>query len=131
MKFNLLLAVSAVLLFFIGCEGPTPLISPTHFDRVPRPQNLTASADTTDLGKNYVTLSWSVSDSGKVKNYDIYRAFDVDKQFSSIALSYKFRTYVDSSMGKNRDSVYYYIVAKGSDNFIGQNSDTVFIQLIN
>lgn len=121
------LSVIMILLIITGCDGPTPLISPTHYDRVPTPENLTAAADTTETGKKKITLSWQISEPSKVKSYDLHRSFTGKGEFPTLALSYSRTIYTDSTIAEGRDSVYYFIVAKGPDNFIGKKSDTLFV----
>ena len=129
--FTLMLAV-----LIIGCGDPEPLIAPTHFNRVPRPLNITAISDTTVTGKFKITLNWSVESEENLKDFSILRAFQIKKttavKFNATTLNYTQTTYVDSSIINFSDTlwVYYYVQPRGKDSFIGQNSDTLKITLI-
>ena len=76
----------------ISCSDPEPLISPTHFNRVPRPVNITALSDTTVTGKFKITLNWSVNSEENLKDFSILRAFQIKKTnqvtFNATTLNY-------------------------------------------
>lgn len=132
-KKYIVLLFSAILL--VGCGDPEPIIAPTHFTRVPRPVGLTAVSDTTVTGKNKITLNWSVPTEENLKDFSVSRAFQIDPTakitFSTIALNYTKKNYVDSALINFSSSliIYYFIQPRGNDTFVGENSDTVKITL--
>lgn len=123
--------ITIIILF--SCSEPEPLPSATHYTRVPRPENLTSIVDTTITGKYRVTVSWQVQSMDNIKDFNLLRAFDQPADFATLALNYTKTTYVDSSMKSFSDTllVFYYVSAKGKDNFVGQNSDTLKVTIIN
>lgn len=123
-KFTFVLFLSLIL---ISCSEKEDVISPTHYDKVPKPKWESISVDTTDTGKLSITLNWSVSSSEKVRDYDLYRAANNPTSFvSRNAVS---TTLVDSLFDATLDSVklYYYVAAKGYDRFVGEPSDIIEI----
>jgi len=137
MKFIHIYIVSLIFAaLIISCSDPEPLISPTHFNRVPRPVNITALSDTTVTGKFKITLNWSVNSEENLKDFSILRAFQIKKTnqvtFNATTLNYTKTTYADSAIINFSDTlwVYYYVQPRGKDSFIGQNSDTLKITLI-
>ncbi len=121
------------ILILSSCNEPETLPTATHYTRVPRPESLTSVVDTTVTGKYRVMVSWQVQSMDNVKDFNLLRTFDNPADFTTVALNYTNTTYVDSSMKSFIDTllVFYYVTAKGKDNFIGQNSDTLKVTIIN
>lgn len=114
-------------LILIACSEKEEIISPTHYDRVPKPNWGTINVDTTATGKLSITLNWSVSSPEKVRDYDLYRA--VNNPTSFVSRTAATSTLVDSLFDVNADSIrlYYYVAAKGLDRFVGEPSDIIEI----
>jgi len=122
-----------VLLSIInGCEGPTNLPNATHFDRTPKPYNLTADSaryDTT-AGKARVYLRWEVSSMSNINYFEVQRKglFPV---FSRAGISEK-TAYVDSFAVSFTDTLKlsYYLIPNGKDRFQGESSDIMSVNVV-
>ncbi|MEO8398578.1 MAG: hypothetical protein ABI550_02055 [Ignavibacteriaceae bacterium] len=106
------------------------MIAPTHFDRVPQPNNLFGTIDTTNLGKYFVTLSWQVNRNNNLKNFEVRRA--INNIASDQAAGNTTETnFVDSNftVGANDSILFYYVVPQGEDRFVGQSSETIKLNI--
>lgn len=123
-KFIFVLFLSLIL---IACSEKEEIISPSHYDKVPKPKWESVSVDTTSTGKLSITLNWSVSSPEKVRDYDLYRA--VNNPTSFVSRTAASSTLVDSLFDVNADSIklYYFVAAKGLDRFVGEPSDLIEI----
>ena len=117
------------LFIFVACEQATEIPVPNHYDRVPRPQNLSAVFDTTVTGKYRVTLQWSISSMENIRDFEIQRRYPVPV-FSRMGITEK-QTYVDSFAVTFNDTLLlnYFVVPNGKDRFVGINSDTIRVIL--
>lgn len=113
--------------FFISCGEPEELISPTHYARVPRAVNLTASYDTTATGKYRIILTWNVTITENLKDFEIYRSVN-NANFFFLTGGILSTNYIDSSLSNTSDyTLAYFINGRGIDRFVGQSSDTIRI----
>lgn len=111
----------------IACSEKEDVISPTHYDKVPKPKWESYTVDTTNTGKLKITLNWSVSSTENVRDYDLYRA--VNSPVSFVSRTSVTSTLVDSLFDVSVDSVkvFYFITAKAQDRFVGEPSDIIEI----
>ncbi len=131
MKYFFNISIFLILIILYGCAKPEDVISPTHYDRVPQPKNLSAQIDTTASGKNKITLTWGAEGSN-IKDFTVYRAINQSTDFSSIALGLTDKIYTDTTNQINSAdtlNIFYYINTKGKDSFYSQNSDTIQVAL--
>lgn len=113
------------IFFFIKCGQPEELISPTHYSRVPRAVNLTASYDTTETGKYRIMLSWGVTGTENLKDFEIYRSVN-NANFFFLTGGIVSTNFIDSSLANTSDyTIAYFINGRGIDRFVGQSSDTL------
>lgn len=133
MKLNkpFLIALGIMLFSFNACESPKDVISPSHFTRVPKAANLSFTYDTTATGLHAVTLTWSVSSTTNLKNFEIYKAVSKPLTFFTLPNTTTTTTIVDSFAYDISDTLrlYYYIVGVGDDRFIGENSEILSVSL--
>ena len=111
-----------------ACDTPTQLIVPTYQTRVPRPVGLVAVQDTLANGKTTVTVSWSVSTTANLKDFELYRSIAGD-YFIMIQAGFIF-TYQDTTItwANPTDSLQllqFAVVPIGIDRYRGQSSDTL------
>lgn len=135
MKKNILilLPVLFVYLFIYGCSGPDDVISPTHYTRVPKADNLSAAVDTTDSGNHRVTLNWSVNSTTNLRDFEVNRSYEKrDESFVGLSPKTTTTTYVDTTFRAFDDTlkVYYRIVASGFDRFVGEPTDILEVIII-
>ena len=123
---------SVLLTLIIGCEGPSDIPEPTHFDRTPKPYNLVADSaryDTT-AGKARVYLSWEISSMSNINYFEVQRKglFPV---FSRAGISEK-TSYVDSFAVAVTDTLRlsYYLIPNGKDRFVGESSDILSVNVV-
>lgn len=118
--------MSAVLVY--SCGKADDIITPTHYSRVPRPINLTASFDTTSTGKYRVSINWVVESIENLKDYEIYRGINNGSLFFLFGGIYS-TSYTDSTLSTSTDSLKlaYFVNGRGIDRFVGQSSDTIKI----
>lgn len=122
----IILVMSAVLVY--SCGKADDIITPTHYSRVPRPINLTASFDTTSTGKYRVSINWVVESIENLKDYEIYRGINNGSLFFLFGGIYS-TSYTDSTLSTSTDSLKlaYFVNGRGIDRFVGQSSDTIKI----
>lgn len=121
-----------VVLFFSACDSPRDLVAPGYLTRVPRPMGLTAVQDTMDNGKNRVTVTWSVTDSVNLKDFEIYRSVAGD-YFQMIMAGRMFK-YADTSIAwyfpeDSLQLLKYAVIPIGTDRYRGQSSDTLVMYM--
>jgi len=126
-KFLFVTFIFAIIL--IGCDDPITLPEATHYGRVPKPVNLTATFDTSSTGKFRVYLNWSINSMDNIKDFEIYRK-GLIAVFTRAGSSTQ-TAFVDSFSVSFKDSLVmsYYLVPNGKDKFIGEVSDTYSIVL--
>ncbi len=132
-KFILILPFALIYLFIFGCSGPEDVISPTHYTRVPKAENLSAAVDTTDSGNHRVTLNWSVRSTTNLRDYEVNRSYEKrDETFVGLSPKTTNTTYVDTTIKAFEDTliVYYRIVASGFDRFVGEPSEILEVTII-
>ena len=122
----IILVMSAVLVY--SCGKADDIITPTHYSRVPRPINLTASFDTTSTGKYRVRINWVVESTDNLKDYEIYRGVNNGSLFFLFG-GINSTNYTDSTLSTSTDSLKlaYFVNGRGIDRFVGQSSDTIKI----
>lgn len=121
-----------LLCFFSACDSPRGVVAPYHLTRVPRPIGLTAVQDTTNNGKSRVTVSWSVTDSTNVKDFEIYRSIAGD--YFQMIMAGRIVTYADTSIAwyfpeDSLQLLKYAVVPIGIDRYRGQSSDTIMMYM--
>ncbi len=124
-----------VLGLISGCKSPNDIVSPMHYDRVPRPTwNTNFTADTSATGKLRIYLSWNVSSLKNIKNFDLYRTTDSTASLSKYSQvgSSTTTSIIDSFSVSLKDTMnfYYYLIPNGNDRFIGQYSDVLKVIVI-
>lgn len=123
----LLFTVFVFIIHHLSCSEPEVILNPTHYSRVPRAVNVTASYDTTETGKYRIMLSWSVTGTQNLKDFEIYRSVN-NANFFFLTGGILTTNYIDSSLLNTNDYVLaYFINGRGIDRFVGQSSDTVRI----
>lgn len=127
-KFPLIFSFALfTILFFISCGEPEELVNPTHYARVPRAVNLSASYDTTATGKYRIMLSWGVTGTENLKDFEIHRSVN-NANFFFLTGGIVSTNYIDSSLSNTRNyTLAYFINGRGIDRFVGQSSDTIRI----
>jgi len=134
--FLCLVALSVYLM--IGCDEPRDFSAdlsafPMHFNRVPRPTNLTYTVGQAFSKRPKISLSWQYVDNGNLQNFEVWRSLIDTALAPYIPLqpSTTVPSYVDSTLPHVSDSlnVYYYVVGNGKDRFVGQPSDPIMIVL--
>jgi len=130
LKISLLLSVILVIIY--GCEGPSEIPSPTHFDRTPKPYNLVADSakyDTT-AGKARVYLRWEISSMSNINYFEVQRK-GLYPVFARAGVS-EVTTYVDSFAVGITDTLKlsYYLIPNGKDRFVGESSDILSVNVI-
>lgn len=127
-KIIVLLSLSfGIMIQYASCGEPEALINPTHYSRVPRAVNLTASYDTSETGKYRVMLNWNVTGTQNLKDFEIYRSIN-NANFFFLIGGVLTTNYVDSSLSNTNDyTLAYFVNGRGIDRFVGQSSDTVKI----
>lgn len=128
MKYTFLSIFSIFLSFLVfSCGDAEDVVSPTHYSRVPRPVNLSASFDTTSTGKYRVIINWAVESTNNLKDFEIYRSID-NSNFFFLFGGMTSTSYIDSTLANTKDySLAYFVNGRGIDRFVGQSSDTVKI----
>jgi hypothetical protein len=111
-----------------GDTADLGIISP-HFVGIPTPRNVRL---TYDCLKEIVTLTWSISDTGLVKGYNVYRRrLDSNSTFGSLSLNgaqpVKTGEYHDSSVMQDRPYEYKVVAVDKEDN-AGLMSDGVRVK---
>jgi hypothetical protein len=119
--------LSSVILIY-SCGKADDIITPTHYSRVPKPINLTASFDTTSTGKYRVRINWEVESTDNLKDYEIYRGINNGNLFFLFG-GINSTSYTDSTLSSSTDSLKlaYFVNGRGIDRFVGQSSDTIKI----
>ncbi len=105
---NKIFAISLVFFVFWlnGCEKSEELISPYHYSILPKPTGFKIiNADTSSTGKWRVTMSWTISDTTNLKNFEVFRSIKNSDIFKIIQSNYTSYTFVDSSLPAFTDSV--------------------------
>lgn len=121
------LLTSAVLIY--SCGKADDIITPTHYSRVSKPINLTASYDTTSTGKYRVMINWGVENTNNLKDFEIYRSVN-NSNFFFLFGGMMSTNYIDSSLVNTSDySLAYFVNGRGIDRFVGQSSDTIRISV--
>lgn len=112
----------------ISCGEAEEIISPSHYSRVPRAVNLTASYDTSATGKYRVSIYWSAESSNNLKDFEIYRSVN-SGNFFFLSGGVTATSFIDSSYSNTSDSLdlAYYVNGRGLDRFVGQSSEIVRI----
>lgn len=115
-------------LIIISCGEAEDIISPSHYSRVPRAVNLTASYDTSATGKYRVRINWLVESTNNLKDFEIYRSVN-SGNFFFLSGGLTVTNFTDSSYSNTTDSLdlAYYINGRGLDRFVGQSSEIVRI----
>jgi hypothetical protein len=122
-----------LLLFsFSACDVPREVVAPGYLTRVPRPVGLTAVQDTNTNGTSRVTVTWSVTDSTNLKDFEIYRSVAGD--YFQMIMAGRIFTYADTSIAWYfpEDSVQllkYAVIPIGIDRYRGQSSDTLMMYM--
>jgi hypothetical protein len=113
---------------FISCGEAEDIITPSHYSRVPRAINLTASYDTSATGNYIVSINWSVESSNNLKDFEIYRSVN-SSNFFFLSGGIAGSNFIDSSYSNTTDSLdlAYYVNGRGLDRFVGQSSEIVRI----
>lgn len=126
--FLILLVLIIGSLNIISCGEAEEIISPSHYSRVPRAVNLTASYDTSATGKYRVSINWSAESSNNLKDFEIYRSVN-SGNFFFLSGGITVTNFIDSSYSNTTDSLdlAYYVNGRGLDRFVGQSSEIVRI----
>ncbi len=126
--FLILLVLIIGSLNIISCGEAEEIISPSHYSRVPRALNLTASYDTSATGKYRVSINWSAESSNNLKDFEIYRSVN-SGNFFFLSGGITVTNFIDSSYSNTTDSLdlAYYVNGRGLDRFVGQSSEIVRI----
>lgn len=126
--FLILLVLIIGPLNIISCGEAEEIISPSHYSRVPRALNLTASYDTSATGKYRVSINWSAESSNNLKDFEIYRSVN-SGNFFFLSGGITVTNFIDSSYSNTTDSLdlAYYVNGRGLDRFVGQSSEIVRI----
>ena len=126
--FLILLVLIIGSLNIISCGEAEDIISPSHYSRVPRAVNLTASYDTSATGKYRVSINWSAESSNNLKDFEIYRSVN-SGNFFFLSGGITVTNFIDSSYSNTTDSLdlAYYVNGRGLDRFVGQSSEIVRI----
>lgn len=126
--FLILLVLIIGSLNIISCGEAEEIISPSHYSRVPRAVNLTASYDTSATGKYRVSINWSAESSNNLKDFEIYRSVN-SGNFFFLSGGITVTSFIDSSYSNTTDSLdlAYYVNGRGLDRFVGQSSEIVRI----
>jgi len=94
------------LFWFNGCEKSEELISPYHYSILPKPSSFKIiTADTSSTGIWRVRMSWTMSDTTNLKNFEVLRSIKNSNAFKVIQSGYTNYTFVDSSLPAFTDSV--------------------------
>ncbi len=127
---NIFITIVLLLLtsFYISCNKPEEIISPSHESRVPRPTSLSVSYDTSATGKYRVSINWGVNNTNNLKDFEIYRSVN-NANFFFLSGGITGYHFVDSSYTTITDSIKlaYFVNGRGIDRFVGQSSDTIRI----
>ncbi|MBU2446615.1 MAG: hypothetical protein KJ666_13750 [Bacteroidetes bacterium] len=105
---NKFFAISLVffLSWLYGCEKSEELISPYHYSILPKPSSFKITkADTSSTGIWRVRMSWTMSDTTNLKNFEVFRSIKYSNAFKIIQSTYVSYTFVDSSLPAFTDSV--------------------------
>ena len=126
--FLILLVLIIGSLNIISCGEAEEIISPSHYSRVPRAVNLTASYDTSATGKYRVSINWSAESSNNLKDFEIYRSVN-SGNFFFLSGGITVTSFIDSSYSNTTDSLdlAYYVNGRGLDRFVGQSSEIIRI----
>ncbi len=117
-----------ITILLLSCTEPEEIISPTHYSRVPRPQNLSATVDTTDSGTKRVSISWTVPTTENLRNFELYRAKNINISFASRVITEEL-SFVDTNFVAADSVAFYFVLPNGVDRFVGQASDTLRVSL--
>lgn len=124
---TILIAAAAII---FSCGKAEDIITPSHYSRVPRPVNLSASFDTTSTGKYKIIINWEVQSTNNLKDFEIYRGINGGSFFFLFGGIIS-ANYIDSSFSNSSDSLNlaYFVNGRGVDRFVGQSSDTIKIMV--
>lgn len=125
--FTTFVLILLAALYLISCGKAEDVVSPSHYTRVPRAENLSVGYDTSATGKYRVSINWSVASNNNLKDFEIYRSINNASYFFLVG-GVTDLNYIDSSLANTSDySLAYFINGRGTDRFVGQSSDTIKI----
>lgn len=126
-----------LLVLYFGCEKAEELISPYHYDILPKPQNFNIEQVIEDsLSKKIkVFLKWTFGDTTNLKNFEVYRSTKTPDNFRMVPPAQRNTIFVDSTLPIFNDSlvVFYKVFPNGfktdpktkvQTSFLGPESDT-------
>ncbi len=127
-----ILTTLLLLFFFSACDAPREVVAPGYLTRVPRPVGLTAVQDTNKNGTSRVTVTWSITDSTNLKDFEIYRSVAGD--YFQMIMAGRIFTYADTSIAwyfpeDSLQLLKYAVVPIGIDRYRGQSSDTLMMYM--
>jgi hypothetical protein len=141
-QFFTCLVFNFVYLLLQACTEPQDLITPEHFTRVPKVQNLQGVSLLTPSGKRAVVLTWEYdTTNSNIRSWDVTRSINDTAATAYVPLeivrkpAVGFPAYTDSSGSLQNFlpeslNVYYKIIPNGIlNNFVGQPSDVLHMIL--
>jgi hypothetical protein len=138
--FSVCLLAIFLYLLLEGCSKPEDLVAPTHFDRVPKVQNLQGTIGVTPTGKRQLLITWEYDTLGtNLRSWDITRNINDTSIVNFVPLEiirkpvagYPFysdtiATFQSSFMTTDSLDVYYRVIPNGIiNNFVGQPSNVL------
>ena len=132
-KYNYLLYLILFVFICSGCDAPKDLIVPTHYTRVPRPLNVTATIDTAALPRDTIVirLTWIVNDTTNLKDFEIYRGRS-NNTLSMLTVQRELTLTDKVPWVIPTDSIQfvgYAVVPIGIDRYRGQSSDSLYMYI--